>query len=90
MRKEEKPSIAHVEFPNIRDIGENEYIVSWRIRDWNHIHHIQQYFGMPRYTTINRLSKVTMRRDDPKWDMLVDGVRKGFYWLYRPQNVSKS
>lgn len=83
-----KPIVPN--YPDITVCGNDEYIVSWRIRDFDHIHHIQDYFGMPRYTTLNRLSKVTMKRDDPKWEMLLEGIRKGFYWLYKPSNVSKS
>lgn len=76
-------------FPSFETTGENEYIVSWRIRDWDMIHRIQEYFGMPRYTTLNRLSKITIKRDDPKWETFVEGVRKGFYWAYKTPNVSK-
>lgn len=90
MKKEVQPRMVHVEFPDLNNLGENDYLVSWRIRDWDHIHHIQKYFGMPMYTNINRISKVTMRRDDPKWNKLIEGIRLGYYRMYRPQNVSKS
>ncbi len=77
-------------YPDMTVCGEDEYIMSWRIKDWDMIHRIQEYFGMQRYTTVNRLSKVTMKKTDPKWNDLLDGLRKGLYWLYKVPNVSKS
>lgn len=78
-----KPEPFRPVFPNLKELGEDEYIISWRIKDMNHIHHIQDYFGMPHYTTVNRLSKIKIRKDDPKWNDFLDGIRKGFYWAYR-------
>jgi len=89
-----KTTIIHKPFvPNYPDItvcGKDEYIISWRIRDWELIHRIQDYFGMPRYTSLNRLSKITIKRDSPKWNDLLDGIRKGLFWVHKPSTVIKS
>lgn len=42
---------------------------------------------MPHYTTVNRLSKIKIKKDDPKWNDFLDGIRKGFYWAYRNQSL---
>ena len=84
-----KPGPFIPDFPNLKELEEDEYIVSWRITDMNHIHHIQDYFGMPRYTTVNYLSKIKIKRDDPKWNDFLDGIRRGFYWAYRSQSLVK-
>ena len=78
------------DYPDITVCGKDEYIVSWRIRDWNLIHRIQDYFNMPRYTSLNRLSKIKIKQNDPKFEDLRDGIRKGLFWVYQLPNVSKS
>lgn len=88
-----KTTIIHKPFvpdyPDITVCGKDDYIVSWRIKDWNLIHRIQDYFGMPRYTTLNRLSKITIKRDSPKFEDMLDGIRKGLFWAYQLPTVSK-
>lgn len=86
MKKKEIIPPFRPDYPDMTVCGKDEYILSWRIKDWDMIHRIQDYFGMPRYTTINRLSKITIRRDDPRWETFLEGLRKGFYWV---NNVSK-
>lgn len=91
MRKEpviHKPFVP--DFPDLAHTGKDEYIISWRIRDWNLIHRIQDYFKMPRYTSLNRLSKIKIKQTDSKFEDLRDGVRKGLFWAYQLPNVSKS
>lgn len=91
MRKEpviHKPFVP--DFPDLTQTGKDEYIISWRIRDWNLIHRIQDYFKMPRYTSLNRLSKIKIKQTDSKFEDLRDGVRKGLFWAYQLPNVSKS
>jgi hypothetical protein len=78
------------DYPDITVCGKDEYIVSWRISDWNLIHRIQDYFNMPRYTSLNRLSKIKIKQNDPKYEDLRDGIRKGLFWVYQLPNVSKS
>lgn len=75
--------MIHVEFPNLNVVGEDEYIISWRIKDMDMIHRIQEYFGMPRYTNINYLSKIKIKRDDPKFKDFIEGIRKGIYRVHR-------
>lgn len=77
------PTPFKPDFPSMTKFGENDYIVSWKISDWNMIHRIQDYLGMPRYINVNYRSKITIKRDDPKWNDFVDGVRKGFYVAYK-------
>ncbi|MBO4550099.1 MAG: hypothetical protein J5733_05155 [Bacteroidaceae bacterium] len=75
-------------FPNLNKLEEDEYIISWRITNMDHIHHIQKYFGMPRYTTVNYRSKIKIKRDDPKFKDFLDGIRKGFYWAYNKMSAN--
>jgi hypothetical protein len=81
MKKKEIIPPFRPDYPDMTVCGKDEYILSWRIKDWDMIHRIQDYFGMPRYTTLNRLSKIKIKRDDPKWNDFLDGLRKGIYWL---------
>ncbi len=60
--------------------------LSWKIKDRATIYRIQRYFGMPRYMTVNYLSPINIKPDDPKYPVLLEGQEKGFYRIcYLPK-----
>ena len=63
--------------------GGVELVLSWRIKDWNFIHRIQDYFGMSRYLSVNYMSPISINPDDPKYQVLLEGEQKGFYHICR-------
>lgn len=71
--------MTNVPFPDFEHLDEDEYLVSWTTRDWDLIHRCQDYFGMPRFTTLNYISKIKLKQDDPRWYKFVEGEQKGIY-----------
>ena len=69
--------------PSPAGAGEDELVISWKTKDWNFIHRIQDYFGMPHYTSVNYLSPIKISRDDPKYPVLLEGEQKGFYRIQK-------
>lgn len=66
-------------FPSPATAGEDELVIFWNINDWNFIHRIIDYFGMPRFFTVNYKTPFRIKRDDPKYKVLLEGEQKGFY-----------
>lgn len=73
-------------FPSPATAGEDDYLISWRTKDWNFIHRVQDYFGTPRYLSVNYTSPITISRDDPKYPVLLEGEQKGFYRITKIAN----
>ena len=73
-------------YPSQAEAGEVDIVISWKIKDWNFIHRIMDYFGMHRYLSVNYTSPFRIRRDDPKYPVLLEGEQKGFYTIcYKPK-----
>ena len=62
---------------------EVEVMLSWNTKDWDFIHRIQDYFGMKRYMSVNHMSPINIKPDDPKYPLLLEGEEKGFYRICR-------
>ena len=77
-------------YPSPERAGEDELVISWKIKDRNFIHRIQDYFGMGRYMSVNYTSPIKISSDDPKYPVLFEGEQKGFYRILKFPNVSKS
>lgn len=69
--------------PSQATAGEDDMVIFWKIKDWDFIHRIIDYFGMPRYFTVNYTTPFRMKRDDPKYTVLLEGEQKGFYRISR-------
>ena len=75
--------------PSQEKAGEDEYLIKWRTRNWEHINQIREYFGIGD-VSVNFTSSLTIRNDDPRFPKLLEGAQKGFYFMSRKTNVSKS
>ena len=69
--------------PSQATAEEVDLSLSWRTKDRDQIHRIQAYFGMSGYMSVNYISPISIKPDNPKYPVLLEGEKKGFYWILR-------